>query len=86
MVSTRDGSPDGDSWRACSFLKKERGRGRRRVSTNTLIIKDVQVQSEANDGTRIALLRPVCPLKIMRNHTEAKSGAMSPGEPLCIFR
>jgi hypothetical protein len=67
------------------FEEEAMKRGRS-LSTNTLIIKDVQIHSEAHDGTRIAILRPVCPLKIMRNHTEAKSGAKWPGEPLFIFR
>ena len=27
VVAPREGFPDGDSWQACSFLNKERGRG-----------------------------------------------------------
>jgi hypothetical protein len=69
------------------FIFEEGARKRRRrASTNALIIKDIQIQCEDHDGTRIAFLRPVCSLKIVRNRTEAKSGAKRPREPLRIFQ
>jgi hypothetical protein len=56
------------------FEEGTRKRGRR-ASTNASIIKDIQIQCEDHNGTRIAFLRLVCPLKIVRNHTEEKPGA-----------
>jgi hypothetical protein len=68
------------------FIFEEGARKRRRrASTNALIIKDIQIRHEDYNGTRIAFLRPVCPLKIVRNRTEAKSGAKWSSEPLRIF-
>jgi hypothetical protein len=55
------------------FIFEEGARKRgRRASTNASIIKDIQIQCEDHNGTRIAIIRLVCPLKIVRNHTEAK--------------
>jgi hypothetical protein len=48
---------------------------RRRGSTNALLFKDIQTQCEDHNGTRIAFIRTICPLKIVRIRTEAKSGA-----------
>jgi hypothetical protein len=59
---------------------------RRRGSTNALIIKDIQIQCGGHNGTRIAFIRTICPLKIVRNRTEAKSGAKWLREPRRIFQ
>lgn len=59
---------------------------RRRGSTNALLFKDIQTQCEDYNGTRIAFIRTICPLKIVRNRTEAKSGAKWLREPLRIFQ
>lgn len=59
---------------------------RMRGSTNTLIIKDIQIQCGDHNGTRIAFIRTICPLKIVRNRTEAKSGAKWLREPRRIFQ
>ena len=59
---------------------------RRRGLTNTLIIKDIQIHCGDQNGTRIAFIRTVCPLKIEKNRTEAKPGAKCFREPRRIFQ
>jgi hypothetical protein len=69
------------------FIFEEGARKRRRrASNNALIIKDIQIQHEDHNGTRIAFLRPVYSLMIVRNRTEEKSGAKRLREPLRIFQ